>query len=135
VLAPAVAGELGRRPRRAVAEVRLLQLGAAVGTAQRLVSLLGGVLPVLVDAAASRRNVFLGQIEPDAEGYFTSVNFHPPAWRCALETLGADRIVYGSDYPLPIGSMERGIALIDALDITPRQREMIYSGTAVRLLR
>jgi hypothetical protein len=31
--------------------------------------------------------------------------------------------------------MERGIALIDALDITPEQREMIYSGTAARLLR
>jgi len=81
-------------------------------------------------------------VPADARVYLTqprlevlSVNFHPPAWRCALETVGVERIVYGSDYPLPIGSMERGIALIDALDITPRQREMIYSGTAVRLLR
>lgn len=67
--------------------------------------------------------------------YYDSVNFHPPAWHCAIETFGAERIVYGSDYPLPIGSMERPIACIEALDITPEQREMIYSGAALRLLR
>ena len=63
------------------------------------------------------------------------VNFQSPAWRCALETVGADRIVYGSDYPLPIRSMERGIALIAALDITPELREMTYCATVARLLR
>jgi aminocarboxymuconate-semialdehyde decarboxylase len=67
--------------------------------------------------------------------YYDSVNFHPPAWKCALETVGVEQIVYGSDYPLPIGSMERGIACIEGLNITPEQRERIYSGNAQRLLR
>ena len=67
--------------------------------------------------------------------YYDSANFHQPAWHCAMETVGAERIVYGSDYPFALGSMERAIACIEALDITPEQREMIYSGHAQQLLR
>jgi aminocarboxymuconate-semialdehyde decarboxylase len=67
--------------------------------------------------------------------YYDSVNFHPAAWSCALESFGAEHIVLGSDYPFPIGSMERSIERVEALDITPQQREAIYSGTALTLLR
>jgi predicted TIM-barrel fold metal-dependent hydrolase len=104
---------------------------------------LGAMIPYVWDRINSsyrtRPEAQLHVKRPPAEYltrlYYDSVNFHPAAWRCALETVGVDRIVYGSDYPLPIGSMERGIALVDALDITPERREMIYSGTAARLLR
>ena len=67
--------------------------------------------------------------------YYDGVNFHAPAWKCAIETLGVDRLLYGSDYPFALGSMERGIEVIEALDITAQQREAIYSGNALRLLR
>jgi aminocarboxymuconate-semialdehyde decarboxylase len=67
--------------------------------------------------------------------YYDTVNFNPASWRCTIDAVGIDHLVYGSDYPLPIGSMERGIAIIDGLDITPEQREQIYSGNAKRLLR
>ncbi len=62
-------------------------------------------------------------------------HFYPPAWHCALKTVGIEHLVYGSDYPFAPGSMERAIACIDALDISPEQRQMIYSGHAQRLLR
>lgn len=104
---------------------------------------LGGVIPYAWDridnSFRTRPEAKLHISRPPADYlkrlYYDSVNFHPPAWQCALQTFGVERIVYGSDYPLPIGSMERPIACIEALDITPEQREMIYSGNAQRLLR
>lgn len=67
--------------------------------------------------------------------YYDSVNFHLPAWDCALGTVGVERIVYGSDYPFALGSIERAIECIERLDITDEEREGIYHGTAERLLR
>jgi len=31
--------------------------------------------------------------------WYDSVNAHPPSLRCACETFGADRIVFGTDFP------------------------------------
>lgn len=44
--------------------------------------------------------------------YLDTVSFHAPALRCALETVGPDRIVFGSDYPHVIGDVGRAIASI-----------------------
>jgi aminocarboxymuconate-semialdehyde decarboxylase len=68
--------------------------------------------------------------------YYDSVNLHRPTWDCALETIDVGHVVFGSDYPfVPQGSAERGIALINGLDITEEQREAIFHGTADTLLR
>lgn len=68
--------------------------------------------------------------------YYDSVNLHTPTWDCALKTIDVGHVVFGSDYPfVPAGSTERGIALINGLDITEEQREMIFHGTADMLLR
>ncbi len=52
-----------------------------------------------------------------------------------METVGIEQIVLGSDYPFALGSKERAIACVEALDITPEQRELIYCGNAQKLLR
>jgi predicted TIM-barrel fold metal-dependent hydrolase len=68
--------------------------------------------------------------------YYDGVNFHVPAWHCAIETFGAEQIMYGSDYPF--GSADRMQIvkdIIEGLDITPEQRELIYSGNALKVLR
>nr|PZN66541.1 MAG: hypothetical protein DIU58_05330 [Sphaerobacter thermophilus] len=44
--------------------------------------------------------------------YLDTVSFHAPALRCALETVGPDRIVFGSDYPHVIGDVGGAIASI-----------------------
>jgi aminocarboxymuconate-semialdehyde decarboxylase len=68
--------------------------------------------------------------------YYDSVNLHRPTWDCALETIDVSHVVFGSDYPfVPQGSAERGIALINGLDITEAQREAIFYRTADTLLR
>jgi len=45
---------------------------------------------------------------------------------------GADRILFGSDYPWHLPSQE--ISLIRSLDISEEEKEMILGGNAARLL-
>ena len=54
--------------------------------------------------------------------------------RFTIHTMGAERVVFGSDYPFDIGDPEgrRTIPVVDALPEV--QREMIYNGNALRLL-
>ena len=68
--------------------------------------------------------------------YYDAVNLHRPTWDCALETIDVGHVVFGTDYPFTReGSTERGIALVNGLDISDEQREAIFHGTADRLLR
>jgi predicted TIM-barrel fold metal-dependent hydrolase len=41
----------------------------------------------------------------------------------------------GSDYPFAIGSMEAAVACIEALALSAEQKETIFSGNALKLLR
>jgi len=59
--------------------------------------------------------------------------------RCGLDFFGADHVLFASDSPF---DPEKGrryihdtIQVIDALEMTPQQREQIYCGNAKRLLR
>jgi predicted TIM-barrel fold metal-dependent hydrolase len=62
-----------------------------------------------------------------------------PATECGLEFFGADHTLFASDSPF---DPEKGSAyirwtidIIDSLDITPAERQMIYEGNARRLLK
>jgi predicted TIM-barrel fold metal-dependent hydrolase len=50
----------------------------------------------------------------------------------AVEALGADRVVFGSDFPLGHPRMYMG--LVDALEISPEERGLIMGGNALRLV-
>ena len=67
--------------------------------------------------------------------YYDSVNLHRPMWDCALQTIDVSHIVYGSDYPFVPGNTERGIELINSLDISEDQREGIFHANVEPLLR
>jgi aminocarboxymuconate-semialdehyde decarboxylase len=68
--------------------------------------------------------------------YYDAVNLHRPTWDCALQTIDVGQVVFGTDYPfVPVGSTERGIALVNGLDITEEQREGIFHTTADAILR
>lgn len=66
--------------------------------------------------------------------YYDTVSFHGPALRCALETVGAGRIVLGSDYPHVIGDMQRSIDSIKALGLPAEQERAIFSENLRELL-
>jgi aminocarboxymuconate-semialdehyde decarboxylase len=57
--------------------------------------------------------------------YYDAVAFHPPALRCAIESVGADRLVLGSDYPPAMGDLAGTVQAIEALDLPGAERVAI----------
>ena len=64
-----------------------------------------------------------------------SPNGRAPAARCAIDTVGADRILFGTDAPPLYPLKERGLALVDELGLDPADREKVLAGNAKRLLK
>ena len=73
---------------------------------------LGGVIPFLL--ARMDEQAQSGQArEPISwyvrnRFYFDTCSFHPPALRCARESIGADRLLLGSDFPFR-GALSRAV--------------------------
>jgi len=67
--------------------------------------------------------------------YMDTVSYHSPAIECAIKTIGADRLVFGSDAPMLLGLKQQAIDVINALGLPPADRELILSGTAKKLLK
>src|SRR6516162_6114825 len=66
--------------------------------------------------------------------YLESTCYHPPAARCAIDTVGIDRFVFGTDSP-PLFVLKReGVDLIDKLGLTPQDKSKVYSENAKKLL-
>ncbi len=103
---------------------------------------LGGAIPYLVERLDRGFHAFKecrANIDrpPSAylkEFYYDSVNFDERALRLAIEFAGADHILAGSDYPHQIGSLDRMLASIAALDIPAEDRAAILGGNTERLL-
>ena len=66
--------------------------------------------------------------------YYDTVSFSAPSLRLALEIVGADHLVMGSDYPHLLGSIDRAVSSIASLDVPAADRERIFSGTAQAIL-
>ncbi|MGH3251079.1 MAG: amidohydrolase family protein, partial [Trebonia sp.] len=102
-----------------------------------IVPQLGGVLPYLTQRLIDRGP---GDARHDVAHYlrnrlyYDNNSYHPPALRCAIDTVGADRIMLGSDYPFR-GSLAQCVGDITNADIGQRQRDAVLSGTARSLLR
>ncbi len=69
------------------------------------------------------------------ELYTDAVCFYPPALMMAYEFFGADRIVMGSDFPLPIGDLQAAVPSIEAMDISKEEKKKILGENVKRLLR
>jgi aminocarboxymuconate-semialdehyde decarboxylase len=69
------------------------------------------------------------------ELYTDSVSFYQPGLKLAYEFFGPDRIVMGSDFPLPIGDLEAAVPSIEEMDIPQRDKEKILGENVERLLK
>jgi hypothetical protein len=76
----------------------------------------------------SVRQTILDQVWITTAGFFTTVPFV-----AALMSFGVDRIMFSVDYPF--ASNVRARAFLDALPVSPSDREKIAHGNADRLLR
>jgi aminocarboxymuconate-semialdehyde decarboxylase len=66
--------------------------------------------------------------------YLDTVSYHLPALRCALDTMGADHMLFGTDAPPLTPLKERGLALIDELELGESDKMKVLYGNAARLL-
>jgi len=72
---------------------------------------------------------YMGQI------YVDSMGFHPPGVLCAVGTVGADHVLFGSDFP-PVGMpLKRSVDVVRNLPLSLRDRKKILGGNAARLLK
>jgi len=66
--------------------------------------------------------------------YYDTVSFSPYTLKMVRDMVSADHMVMGSDYPHLLGSIDRAVTSIDALEIEDEEKEKIYSGTALSIL-
>ena len=72
---------------------------------------------------------YLKELHTDA------VCFYQPALKMAYEFFGAERIVLGSDFPLPIGDLKAAVPSIEAMDISGEEKKKILGENVQRLLK
>jgi aminocarboxymuconate-semialdehyde decarboxylase len=103
---------------------------------------LGGAIPYLMERLDNGHRDFAecrARIDELPSVYlkrlhYDTVSFSAPALRMARELVGADHMVMGSDYPHLLGSIDRAVGSIEALDIPAADKAAIFSGTALRIL-
>ena len=66
--------------------------------------------------------------------YYDTVNFDPRAIELAISFAGVDQILAASDYPHQIGSIEKMLESIQALNVPEESKKRILGGNAARLL-
>lgn len=67
--------------------------------------------------------------------WFDTANFHEPALKCAVESLGADRLLLGSDYPYFQDELyTRALTYVKNARLSTTEVECILSTNATSLL-
>jgi predicted TIM-barrel fold metal-dependent hydrolase len=124
--------------------VRLIQSGIfdEVPDLRLIVAHAGGVIPYLTGRIATYNTPSLLIADaPELEHqvrhyldrlYVDTVTYDAPALECCYQSLGAERMLYGTDHPF--GSYSVAASLVEELPCTPEERELIYHGNAERLL-
>src|SRR5579864_2274957 len=103
---------------------------------------LGGAIPYLAERLdrgyeafqECRKNISKPPTTYLKQFYFDTVNFDSRAIELAIAFAGADHILAGSDYPHQIGSIEKMLESIRALNGSDCDKQQILGGNAARLL-
>lgn len=66
--------------------------------------------------------------------HFDTVTTHPPALRCAFDTLGTAPFMFGTDYPHVPGGLQAFVDTLDAVGLGAEDRAAVGAGNARRLL-
>ncbi len=67
--------------------------------------------------------------------YFDTVSYHAPAVTCAAQTVGVERLIFGTDSPNLVSLKQRGFDLIGEAGIAGAEWGMVMGGTARALLK
>jgi len=67
--------------------------------------------------------------------YLESTCYHPPGARCAIDTVGVDHFLFGTDSPPLFVLKKEGVDLINKLGLSAEEKDKIYYQNAKRLLK
>ena len=147
-----LASSIGRPMDNALATARLIVRGIfeKFPTLKLGVTHLGGGICEMIGRMDYAYNLqeeayFLGSYEPMLIKhppshylkmmYLESTCYHVPAARCAMETVGVDHFIFGTDAP-PLKSLKQaGVNVIKALSLSPADEEKVFAGNAKKLLK
>jgi aminocarboxymuconate-semialdehyde decarboxylase len=65
---------------------------------------------------------------------YDTIGHSPAVMKFVISQVGADRVMLGSDYCFDMG-FEDPVSVVDELELSLSERDMIIGGTAARLLR
>lgn len=142
---------VGRPMDLALALSRLIVRGVfeKFPTLQLVASHIGGGICSMIGrmdyAYNMRDDPFLGPYEPLLikhppshylrKVYLESTCYHAPSARCAIETVGADHFVFGTDAP-PLKALKKpGVEMIRSLKLAPADEEKVFCGNTRKLLK
>ena len=108
-----------------------------------VLSHLGGAIPYIAERAdrgfhafkECRANIPKPPSEYLKRFYYDTVNFDPLALKLAIDFVGAEHILAGSDYPHQIGSIPSMLESLRNTSISHAHRTRILGGNAARLLK
>jgi len=66
--------------------------------------------------------------------YYDTVTFNPQNLMMARDLVGSDHMVMGSDFPHLLGSIDKAVSSIEALNIPQAEKRRIFEGTAMSIL-
>jgi aminocarboxymuconate-semialdehyde decarboxylase len=66
--------------------------------------------------------------------YYDTVTMHAPALRCAIDTVGVDQLVFGSDYPHVPGGIDRFVTVLNSVGLSEDELDRIGRRTAAGLM-
>lgn len=67
--------------------------------------------------------------------YFDTASYSAPVIKLGIETVGVEKMVFGSDAPPLVPLLPKMRGLIESLKLPPDQQEAIFTGNASRLLK
>ncbi len=67
--------------------------------------------------------------------FYDCVLFDPRTVQFAVDTLGVDQFMVGSDYPHQIGSLDKAVEVVRALALSVEDKEKVFGGNARRVFR
>jgi aminocarboxymuconate-semialdehyde decarboxylase len=123
-----------------IAALRLILSGALdkCPSLSIIVPHLGGVIPYLEtrlvercgrgDAAESLEHYLRQRV------FYDTCSSHPPALTCAIETVGAERIMLGSDYPFA-ADLPHSVEPVLKAPVDVERRDKMLFGTASSVMR
>lgn len=107
-----------------------------------LIAHMGGALPYLVGRLERGRQRFHDEagtsperpiIEYIEEFYYDVISFHAPAVGAALETVGADHLLFGTDYPFNMENAPATVSDVEATAPSDDTKRAIFGKNAVKL--